>query len=285
MNANKKAVPDHTAIRVALWRAMHVLVDSAPHVFEDLLGLKLADQDESWRERGDMHPLGTRGYRASIVGRARFVEDLLQEKMAQGIAQYVILGAGLDTFAQRNPDIASKFSVYEIDEAATQDWKRGRLDDLGFGVPDYLKFVPVDFESGESWVDKLEKSGFKRNQPSLISSTGVAMYLSKEANFETFKKIATFAPGSTLAMTFMLPPDLVDPDDREAYEIVMKRAASAGTPFLSLFSPDEILDLAREAGFKKVEHVSRAEIINRYFSGRVDGLVPSSGEEFLVAST
>ena len=284
MNQKQTNIPDHTAVRVALWRALHVEVDSAPYIFEDELGLKLVAPDKNWRERPDMHPQGTRGYRASIVGRARLIEDLLLEKIEQGVRQYVILGAGLDTFAERRPEIASRLGIYEIDEPATQTWKRERLMDLGFGVPEYLNLVPVDFESGESWTEKLKTSGFKKDQPALVTSTGVAMYLTKEANLDTLRKLTTLAPGSILAMTFMLPPELVESEEREAYEIVMGRAAAAGTPFISLFRPSEILELAREAGFKEVIHVSKDEIIKRYFSDRADGLVPSSGEEFLIAT-
>src|SRR5690349_1426849 len=104
----KPQIPDHTAVRVALWRAMHVLVDAAPHVLTDEIGLKLAAPDENWRQRPDMHPEGTRGYRASIVGRARLIEDLVEERLKNSVDQYVILGAGLDTFAQRRPELASK---------------------------------------------------------------------------------------------------------------------------------------------------------------------------------
>lgn len=264
---------------------MHVLVDSAPYVFEDELGLKLVGPDEGWRERGDMHPEGTRGYRASIVGRARYIEDLLEEKMKEGVSQYVILGAGLDTFVQRKPELASKLKVFEIEEPATQKWKIDRLKELGMVIPSTLKFVPVDFESGESWLDQLKKNGFNETKPSLIVSTGVSMYLSREANLETFKKILTLAKGTTLAMTFMLPPELVEAEDRLGYEMVLKKTAEAGTPFLSLFSPVEATHLAKEAGFQNIQYVSRKDIIQKYFTGRKDSLVPSSGEEFLVVTT
>lgn len=285
MDTKNKSVPDHTAIRVALWRAMHVLVDSAPYVFEDELGLKLVGPDEGWRERGDMHPEGTRGYRASIVGRARYIEDLLEEKMKEGVSQYVILGAGLDTFVQRKPELASKLKVFEIEEPATQKWKIDRLKELGMVIPSTLKFVPVDFESGESWLDQLKKNGFNETKPSLIVSTGVSMYLSREANLETLKKILILAKGTTLAMTFMLPPGLVEAEDRPGYEMVLKKTAEAGTPFLSLFSPVEATHLAKEAGFQNIQYVSRKDIIQKYFTGRKDSLVPSSGEEFLVVTT
>jgi methyltransferase (TIGR00027 family) len=284
MNMKNKTVPDHTAVRVALWRALHVEIDAAPYVFEDMIGAKLADPDKDWRQRPDMHPQGTKGYRASIVGRARFIEDLLSEKVRGGLDQYVILGAGLDTFAQRRKDLTPKVHVFEIDEPHTQDWKRKRLTELNYGVPDFLKLVPVDFESGESWLEKLSANGFQKNRPAFVASTGVAMYLSREANLETFRKVASLAPGSVFAMTFMLPPELVDESERSQYEMVMQRAAASGTPFMGLYRPEEIINLAQEAGLKNVTHVSRAEIIEKYFKGRSDNLVPASGEEFLVVT-
>src|SRR5215217_2664514 len=122
MNDKHAAAPDNTAVRVALWRALHVEVDSPPHVLEDQIGLKLAAPDAGWRSRPDMSPF-TRPFRASILARARFIEDLVVEQAARGVGQYVILGAGLDTFAQRRPEIASRLVVFEIDKPGTQAWK------------------------------------------------------------------------------------------------------------------------------------------------------------------
>lgn len=283
--AQLKTIPDHTAVRVALWRALHGQVDALPHIIEDQIGLRLAAPESNWRERPDMHPDGTRGYRASIVGRARFIEDLVLERCNQGVSQYVVLGAGLDTFAQRHPESAAKLSIFEIDEPATQDWKRARLKETGIGIAENLHFVPVDFEAGESWLRRLKASGFKASQPSVITSTGVSMYLTLEANKASLREVASLARGSTLAMTFTLPLDLIAPAERSQHEMVYERAKAAGTPFLSFFRPAEILQLAREAGFRKAEHVSREEIIRRYFSGRTDRLEPASGEEYLIAST
>jgi methyltransferase (TIGR00027 family) len=285
MNTTKNAVPDHTAVRVALWRALHVEADPPPHVLVDKVGLQLAAPDESWRQRPDMHPQGTRGYRASIVGRARFIEDLVEEQIQKGVSQYVILGAGLDTFAQRRTDVASKLHVFEIDKPETQAWKRRRLMELGFGVANNLHLVPVDFEAGDSWREKLASNGFSASQPAVVASTGVSMYLTKEANMDALRQIAALAPGSTFAMTFMLPLDLIDSSERAGHEMVYERARAAGTPFVSFFRPSEILAMAREAGFRTVRHVSGNDIIQRYFADRADGLQPSSGEEFLVAST
>src|ERR1700684_1311185 len=143
-----------SAVRVALWRAIHVQVDPPPHVLEDEIGLQLADPDDEWRSRPDMDPAGTSWFRAAIVARARFIEDLVVEQAEQGLEQYVILGAGLDTFAQRRPEIGSRVRVFEVDQPGPQAWKRRRLIELGYGVPDWLRLVPVDFESGGSWWER-----------------------------------------------------------------------------------------------------------------------------------
>lgn len=277
--------PDHTAVRVALWRALHALVDATPHVLEDVIGLKLIDPPASWRQRGDMEPVRMARTRASIVARARVVEDLVAECVAGGIAQYVILGAGLDTFVQRQQPLAAKLEVYEVEQPVTQEWKRKRLIDCGFGVPDNLHLVSVDFEANQSWLEEITRAGFVRSKPAIIASTGVAMYLAKETVEAMLREIAGLAPGSTFVMSFIRPLELVEPEERPGVEMAMKGAAAAGTPFLSFFAPEELLDLARKTGFKKARHVGAADLEARYFRGRTDGLRPSSGEELLVATT
>jgi methyltransferase (TIGR00027 family) len=275
---------DTTAVRVALWRALHVQVDPPPHVFEDEIGLRLAAPEEGWRNRPDMNPDFTRPFRASMAARARLVEDLVAEQAGHGIRQYVILGAGLDTFAQRRPEIASRLRIFEIDKPGPQAWKRQRLMDLGFGVPDWLRFVPVDFESGASWWESLTAAGFDAGQPAVVASTGVSMYLTKQAIEDTLRQVAALAPGSTLAMTFTLPIELADPEVRRGLEIAQEGARASGTPFISFFTPPEMLELARRAGFRDVQHVSARTLAERYFAGRTDGLRPNS-EELLVAAT
>jgi methyltransferase (TIGR00027 family) len=282
---DRTARADPTAVRVALWRAMHVQVDEPPHVLDDEIGLQLAEPDEGWRRRPDMDPQGTRQFRASIVARARFVEDLVVEQAGRGIGQYVLLGAGLDTFAQRRPEIASGLRVFEIDRPGPQAWKRRRLVDLGFPIPEWLRFVPVDFEAG-SWREPLAAAGFDARKPAVVASTGVSMYLTRDANAATLREFAAFAHGSTLAMTFLLPPELADPEVRPGFERAEQGARASGTPFVSFFTPTEILRLAREAGFREARHVSAATLTQRYFANRTDGLhPPNNSEEFLVAVT
>jgi methyltransferase (TIGR00027 family) len=285
MHNEQAAVPDSTALRVALWRALHVEVDAPPHVLEDEVGLKLAAPDDEWRSRPDMSPF-TRPFRASIVARARFIEDLVAEQAARGVAQYVILGAGLDTFAQRRPELASRLLVFEIDRPGSQAWKRQRLIDLGLGIPSFLRLVPVDFEAGEPWWERLAASGFDFGRPAVVASTGVSMYLSRDAIATTLRQVAAIAAGSTLAMSFLLPIEVADPEMRPGIERAAAGARANGTPFISFFTPREMLALARDAGFKEVQHVSAAMLAQRYFAGRTDGLrPPNNSEELLVATT
>lgn len=286
MTDEQTAAPDGTAVRTALWRAMHRQVDPPPHVLEDEIGLKLAGPDDGWRDRPDMDPQATRLFRASIVARARFIEDLVAEQAGRGVGQYVILGAGLDSFAQRRPEIASGLTVFEVDQPGHQAWKRQRLIELGFGVPEWLRFVAVDFEAGESWPRRLAEAGFDADLPAVVVSAGVSMYLTKEANAAALRQVASLATGSTFATTFILPLELADPDVRPGLEMAARGARAAGTPFISFFTPTEMQALAREAGFREVRHVSAASLALRYFAGRTDGLrPPSNSEELLVATT
>ena len=238
--------PDNTAVRVALWRALHAQVDSRPHILKD--------------------------------------EDLVLEQVERGVGQYVILGAGLDTFIQRRSEMASRLTVFEIDRPAQQAWKRQRLLDVGLGIPDGLRLVPVDFETGEGWVERLISGGFDAHRPAVVASAGVSIYLSKDAVAATLRDASALAPGSTLAMTFVLPIELADPELRPGLELAQKGARAAGTPFVSFFTPAEMLALARQAGFREVRHISAANLRERYFAGRTDGLCPpNGGEEILVA--
>lgn len=285
MQEKDVAAPDNTAVRVALWRALHLEADAAPHVFEDAVGLQLVAPEEGWQNRPDMSPF-TRPFRASIVARARFIEDLVLEQVARGVGQYVILGAGLDTFAQRRPELAAHLVVFEVDQPGPQAWKRKRLVELGLGIPSFLRLVPVDFEAGEAWWDELLEAGFDATRPAIVASTGVSMYLTKEAIAATLRQVAMLAAGSTFAMSFMLPIEMAEPELRPGIERAAAGARANGTPFLSFFTPDDMVALARDAGFREVRHVSAAALAQRYFANRSDGLrPPNNAEELIVATT
>ena len=285
MTDEQTAAPESTAVRVALWRAMHVQIDPPPYVLEDEIGLRLAAPDDGWRHRGDMHPAGTSRFRAGIVARSRFAEDVVAEQAGNGVIQYVILGAGLDTFAQREPELASRIRVFEVDRPGPQTWKRERLTELGYDIPPWLRLVPVDFEAGGSWWGRLLAAGFDAVEPAVVASLGVSMYLTNDANAATLRQLASLAPGSTLIMTFAPPLDLLDEQARAGRLAAEQGARASGTPWLSSFAPQEILAMARHAGFKDASHVSAAMLNERYFAARTDDLRTSPGEELLVATT
>jgi len=285
MYDQRSAAPDNTAVRVALWRALHVQADLPPHVLVDEVGLRLAAPGDGWRQRPDMDLEFTRDFRAAIVARARFVEDLVTEQASRGVGQYVILGAGLDTFVQRRPEMASRLRVFEVDPPQPQAWKHERLIRLGFGVPDWLRFVPVNFEGGDTWWGKLAAAGFDPDRPAVVAATGVSMYLTPGAIAAMLRQVASAASGSTLAMTFLLPLELAEPEARAGLELAAKGAQASGTPFISFFTPAAMLTLARDAGFRDVRHVSADALTRRYFAARSDGLrPPSNSEELLVAT-
>ncbi len=274
--------PDSSAVRTALWRALHVEIDAEPHLIEDEIGLALAAPADGWRDRPDMHPFGTRPYRAAIVARTRFVEDLLVD---EDIGQYILLGAGLDTFVQRHPELAERVVVFEIDQPGPQAWKRERLDALGYRVPDSLRLVPVDFEAEDDWWRALLDAGLDTQAPALVSSSGVSMYITKAATAATLQRLAGLAPGSIVVMTFMLPLDLADPADRPGLEGAARGAQASGTPWISFFTHDEMVALALGAGFASARAVTTAAVAAPYLHGRTDGLTAASGESILLART
>ncbi len=176
--------------------------------------------------------------------------------------------------------------MFEVDQPGPQAWKRQRLIELGFGIPGVAAARAGRLRGGRRWWQRLAAAGFDAGQPAVVASTGVSMYLTRDAIAATLRQVAALAPGSTLAMTFLLPLELADPEVRPGLQMAEKGARASGTPFISFFTPTEMLALAREAGFRDVQHVSAATLTQRYFAGRTDGLrPPNNAEELLVATT
>jgi methyltransferase (TIGR00027 family) len=269
-----------TAVRTALWRVLHVLIDEPPYVLDDRLGLRIigAADDGDWRQRPDMDPGGTRSSRSSIVARARAIEDIVT---SSGARQYVVLGAGLDTFAQRSTGTTR---VFEVDAPATQAWKRRRLADLGLLEPGRLCLVPVDFEAGQSWLAEVVAAGLDPAIPAVVSMLGVTMYLTRAAISATLRAAASLAPGSVLVFSYSLPVEMAPPEIRPVLTAAAAGAAASGHPWLSLLAPDEAASLARAAGFGDVRIVTSADLHDRYFAGRRDGLSPVGGEDLVIAT-
>ncbi|MET6996139.1 class I SAM-dependent methyltransferase [Chitinophaga defluvii] len=282
METSKPTQPDNTAVRTALWRALHVQADAKPAILADEVGLKLIAPPDDWQERPDMKY--TKRLRASIVARSRFIEDLAISQIEKGVKQYVLLGAGLDSFAQRNRGISSQVDIYEIDQPDTLAWKEKRLLENGYDIPGNLHFVPVDFEVA-SWWEALLRKGFDIGQQAFVSCIGVTLYLTTAAITDTLKKMTLLAPGTTIAISFYLPVALLEEEDRPLMEMSIKGAAASGTPFVSFFSIEEIVKLAEEAGLKTIQTISTKDMTALYFKNRADDLLPASGEVFLVATT
>jgi methyltransferase (TIGR00027 family) len=270
--------PDSTAVRTALWRALHVLVDERPHVLDDTVGLQLAEVDDSWRGRPDMDPERTRANRASIVARARATEDTV---MSSGTRQYVVLGAGLDTFAQRQD---GAIQVYEVDAPGTQAWKRKRLEELRLLNPARLSLVPVDFEAGQPWLAEVVGAGLDMASPVVVSMLGVTMYLTREAILATLRAAAALTAGSKMIFSYSRPIEMAPAPIRPILEGAAAGAAASGHPWLSLLNPDEAAGLAAEAGFGDVRVLTSTDLHERYFADRRDGLSPVGGEDLVIAT-
>lgn len=283
MGGDITAQVDPTAARVALWRALHVLIDAAPHVVTDLVGLQLLDPPQGWQQRGDMHPIRSARARASIVARARLIEDEIDKAIEHGVRQIAILGAGLDSTAQRRTDLASHVEIFEIDAPRTQAWKRERLLALGVAEPDLPTMVPVDFERGENWVSKVVQSGFRTDEPSIIVAAGLSMYLSESTNAQLLRDISGFAPATRLVLTFALPRELIDVIDRPGHAAAEKGAKASGHPWRSHFSPDDMAALIARCGLRSVRFLLAADLGRLYFQGRADSLAPATTEAVFIA--
>lgn len=264
--------PSGTALRVAMVRAAHRLLDE-PIVFDDPLALAILGPETEAEMRADPFrhndPI-SRGLRASLIVRSRVAEDELARAVAAGVRQYVVLGAGLDTFAYRNPFPGLR--VFEIDHPATQAWKRDCLTQADIAVPDSLTFAPVDFEQGGTLAEALAAAGFDRAAPACFSWLGVTMYLGEETVFDTLSWLAGSASGSSVVFDFRVPLEQLNPVERTITEMIMQRVAEAGEPWISAFDPSALRGKLLEIGFERAEALLPEQLNHRYLYQRKDGL-------------
>ncbi|MGB6066226.1 MAG: SAM-dependent methyltransferase [Desulfomonilaceae bacterium] len=281
----KENRPSATAESVARRRAAHQIFDD-PTVLCDPLALRIIDAKTAAAVQSDPQGLEqtpwSRYLRASVAARSRYAEDQLDIAVKRGVRQYVILGAGLDTFAYRNSYPEDTLHVFEVDHSATQAWKRARLDEGGIRVPCTLTFVPVDFET-QAVERELRRAGFKANEPSFFSWLGVTHYLTIEAITDMLRFVASMPVESVIVFDYMIPPSLLSPISRQAYEALAHRVELAGEPFQSSFDPSSLEITLKAMGFGQIEDVGPTEINARYFSGRADGLKVGDGVHFMKA--
>lgn len=263
--------PSATAMGVAIRRAAHQLIDQ-PKVFDDPLATRIIGQGALERLQGDLdrhqHPFN-RALRAHVVARSRYAEDRLGEAYGRGVRQYLVLGAGLDTFGWRNPH--PDLRVFEIDHPSTQAWKLERLRAAGVEAPPSLTFAPVDFQT-QTLAEGLAAAGFDPARPAFVSWLGVTMYLHEEAAMRTLAELGRLAAGSEVVFDFASTLEGLDPIARAAREALAARVAAAGEPFLSAFDPATLPTRLKALGFRDVAILGAAELNRLYFDGRGDGL-------------
>jgi len=268
-----------TALRVAIRRAAHQVIDH-PLVLDDPIALRLigpgfANDPGLANDMERAKHRVARDFRAFMVVRSRYAEDQLAAAVAQGVTQYVILGAGLDTFAYRNPFPALR--VFEVDFPATQEWKRAMLAEAELTVPASLTFVPLDFEH-RTLSDGLREAGFDQSSAAFFSWLGVVPYLTLDAFRATLAAIAQLPAKTAVSFDYGLSRETLGPLRRLALDALSRRVAAAGEPFRLFFSPDELERALRGAGFRRVEQLDGGQLNERYFKGRTDGLkLPNPG--------
>jgi len=274
-----------TTQRPALLRAAHQLLDDDPKIFVDPLAVGLIPEASAEAIFADAALIHSRPYqllRSVFVVRARYSEDCLAEAVRGGVGQYVILGAGLDTFAYRQPRYAQDLEIFEVDHPATQAWKRACLASQGITPPHNLRYVAVDFER-DNLEGRLAASGFSSQRPAFFSWLGVVQFLSAPAIEATLRFVAGLPRGSAITLSFAVPHDLLDGEHLDLALHSVESCASRGEPWLSLYRPGDFRALARQTGFSDSEHLDPAVAAGRYFAGRSDGLRAPRHEQLLTA--
>lgn len=290
MQSNRRS---RTAEATAAMRAIHQWFDDEPRVLDDeyadlllspfgfasafplarRLALRSLQRQAAWllAVQGRRLPIGARRMRAQVLTRSRYAEDVLLERLAEGTGQFVLLGAGLDTFALRRRDLADRVRVFEVDHPETQRFKRERVERLRDGSPDHLEFVPCDFER-QTLEEALSPSSYDPGRPAVFSWLGVTYYLSVEAIRATFDFFAGQAAGGRLVLDYWNEL-AVPPLDASLLEVVRASVSAQGEPMLSFFTRDRIAAEATNSGLRVLENLSADDVNRRYLEGRRDGLV------------
>lgn len=268
-----EARPSRTALRVAVRRAAHQLFDD-PKVLDDPIALPIIGPRATEKlktESPDAFGKYGLGIRAFMVARSRYAEDALARSIQRGATQFVILGAGLDTFAYRNPYAESALRVFEVDFPATQEWKRRNLQEAQIAIPPSVTYAPVDFEH-QTLAEGLRLAGFDAAKATFFSWLGVTMYLTDDAIMSTFKFIASTPAGGGVAFDYAVAIESLSWMGRMAMRMMMQRVAAAGEPFRTFFDPQVLAERLRAMGFHNLEDLGADEVNARYFSNRTDQL-------------
>jgi methyltransferase (TIGR00027 family) len=268
-----EAKPSRTAMRVAMRRAAHQLRDR-PLVLDDPIALRIIGSEAEEALRNAAHKerrIYARVARTIMAVRSRFAEDELARSPGRGVHQYVLLGAGLDTFAYRDPHPTGTLRVFEVDHPATQAWKQGKLAKADIRIPDSVTYAAVDFER-QTLAEGLSAAGFDPSVPTFFTWLGVTMYLTAEAIDSTLDFVASMPKGSGIVFDYGVPRRSLNIVERFFRRRVERKVAKVGEPFITYFDPQEIAEQMRRHGFRNILDLGRAELNARYFNDREDGL-------------
>lgn len=263
--------PSRTAILTAVARSLH-REEPSPWVLDDPLAAQLAGEDAAAiaaQMREELPETARRNFIRWVCVRSRATEDEVERAVAEGVGQYVILGAGLDSFAYRRPDLIDRLRIFEVDHPASQAWKRARLAELDVSLPANLVFAPVDFEH-QTLGSGLLEAGVDLASPAVFSWLGVSMYLTLEAIESTLGTLAGAGPGSRVAMTYNLPLRALSGLGHQTESALGQMANLMGEPMISFFEPAEVEALLGRLGFVDIRHFGPAEAVATYFPGRDD---------------
>lgn len=275
-----------TSVRSAVRRAIHQLVDDEPRIFTDPLAVRLVEAAAPGAIEDGLQthsPPDLKESRAIFVLRSRFAEDELAVAATRGVTQYVILGAGLDTFAYRQPPYAGALQIFEVDHPVTQAWKRASLTEADIPTPSNLHWVPVDFER-QTFSEPLTAAGFDSTRPACFSWLGVTQYLTLPAIDDTLRFVAGLPAPSTIILTYVLSDDALTDDDRTRKHRFAERAAILAEPWVTFFRPEELSARLYDLGFSRAFPLSPDEANVRYFAGRTDGMQVTALEQLIGAT-
>ena len=268
-----EAQPSRTALRVALRRAAHQVVDAEPLVFRDPFAVRIVGPEaaaEVQRTPSARRKPFSAALRAWMVTRARFAEDVLAEAaQSSSNVQYLVLGAGLDTFALRNP--YPHVRVFEVDHPATQAWKRESLAAASLTLPPDSVLVPVDFET-QSLRQQLVHAGFRFELPTVTAWLGVVPYLTAEAFAATCRVLGRLAAGSHVVFDYGQPREVLSPVEQLMHDSLASRVAQVGEPFQLFFTPQALAEELSRFELEVREDLGTSELTARYFAARSDGL-------------
>lgn len=266
-------------------RAIHQTADGEPKILADAIAPRLIDtepQNDEWLQYLLGQPFA-KALRSGFLLRNRYPEDCLAEAVKRGMRQYVILGAGLDTFAFRQPSWAGAVCIYEIDLPASQRWKCDRLAAAGIPIPPNLRFVPIDFEK-TSLADALRDANFDSGSKTFCCWLGVTQYLTADAIDGTLKFVLSLPRGSEIVLSFIIPWQEAPAAEVEALVTRARKAAEVGEPWLSTFRPEDLKARLLAMGFSNVTLLRPEQAQERYFKNRGDGLEARHAEQSMRAT-